>query len=165
MQSLSLIFLSLLLSVVFFIFFVKIVIIKRLVFYLLLSFLFGFICMILLICNIFNSNFFDLFFYSTVTYLFLSFCIFNFINSAITSLRVRILFEFLTVFPEGLTIEDLHSKYSNKIIFDIRVFRLLSSNQILLTNSKLITRRGIVYYIDLLFKYLTLLILGKKNEL
>ena len=59
----------------------------------------------------------------------LAFCYFNFVNLNYTSLRIRMLRELLT-HENGVSMDELKARYSADVVLDLRLKRLVSSNQL-----------------------------------
>ena len=86
-----------------------------------------------------------------LSYAFLGFLFFNVINLNISSLRIRMLKEFLRQHPRPLADEALLEKYHVGAMLDARLERLASGRQIELRDGRYHARRGAVVRIGHFF--------------
>jgi len=64
------------------------------------------------------------------TYLALAFCFLSFLNLGITSIRIQI-FNEVEQCKEGLSLEELHTRYDSRRILNLRLERLLRNKQVI----------------------------------
>lgn len=98
-----------------------------------------------------------------IIYICLSYCYFHFINLAVTARRIRLLRE-LYFSGNGLTMEEILSRYSAKDMIEKRICRLLNTGQIVNINGRYITGKPVMYLIVKVILLMKLFVLGKKSE-
>lgn len=91
------------------------------------------------------------------------FCFFNMVNANISSLRVRLIKEYLMHDPAPLPDEIVFQRYSSREILEARLARLLAGGQIYATSGRYYVRRGIVVWIGRFFAALRRLLLGASS--
>ena len=94
-------------------------------------------------------------------YAMLGFIFFNIINLNLSSLRVRMLKEYLRVDPQPLPDHVLREKYHTRGMLDARLERLLAGGQIVLRDGRYHVRRKAVFYIGRFFAFLQGFLLRK----
>lgn len=136
---------------------------------LILGFLGGFLCLLILEFYIFSIlkslliDFYLVFVANVITYSALGYCYFHFINWGETSRRIRILRE-LYESDNGLTFAEILERYNAKEIIQVRFLRLLANGQIIIKDGSLFIGKKTVLLIAKIVVFLKLLILGKKSE-
>jgi hypothetical protein len=95
----------------------------------------------------------------TGTYVCLGFCLFNLINANLSSLRVRMLREYLRVSPTPLSDAHLTALYPAGLILDSRLERLGAGGQIIEVGGRYQARDGAVVKIATFFAALRRLLL------
>ncbi len=119
--------------------FISYVIILRFRSRMLLSMLIGFICGIfsMLAVYLVISDYiaYELIFLQSAIYILFSYCLFHFNNLAITARRIRIIRE-IYLKDDGISLNELLMIYNSKIMVDLRLDRLINTNQILLQNGR-----------------------------
>ncbi len=95
-----------------------------------------------------------------LSYLFLGFSFFHLINLNVSSLRIRILKEYLRHAPGALPDQVLLDRYNVSDMLDARLERLQSGNQIFFSNGRYFARSGGVQVIGGLFTFLRRLLLS-----
>jgi len=103
-----------------------------------------------------SNIFIDIIIYSALSY-----CYFHFINLGETARRIRILRE-LYDSKEGLSMEGVIERYNAQMIIDVRLERLLKTNQIILRNGKYYIGNPIMLIIAKVITKLKIMILRKK---
>lgn len=96
-----------------------------------------------------------------MTYGMIGFIFFNVINSNISSLRVRMLKEFLQAFPDPLPDQVLRQKYRTDAMLDARLERLLNGGQIAHRNGRYYFQPSAVAAIGRFFAFLQNFLLRK----
>ena len=94
-----------------------------------------------------------------ITYACLGFCFFNMINANVSSLRVRLLKEYLSHDPAPLSDAEIFRRYPVRQILEARLARLESGRQIYVSAGRYYVRRGIVTFIGRFFAVLRRLLL------
>lgn len=94
-----------------------------------------------------------------LTYVLMGFCFFHVINLNISSLRIRILKEYLRRDPVPLSESDLLSRYNARHMLEARLARLQSGNQVYEANGRYHARTGGVVVIGHIFAGLRRLVL------
>ena len=89
-----------------------------------------------------------------------SFCLFNVINANVSSLRVRLLREYLLQYPLPVADATVLERYPVKQIIKARLARLEKGRQIDRRAERYYARRGLVSFICWCFAALRLLLLG-----
>jgi hypothetical protein len=105
------------------------------------------------------SDFAGYFGLNLLDYVFMGFCFFHVINLNISSLRIRMLKEYLRQDPAPLSESDLTSRYSARAMLDARLARLQSGNQICFVDGRYHARPGGVVVIGHIFSGLRRLVL------
>lgn len=86
-----------------------------------------------------------------LTYAFLGFCFFNMISANISSLRVRLLKEYLAHDPDPLPDAAIFRRYPAREILEARLARLESGRQIYVSAGRYHVRQGTVTFIGQFF--------------
>jgi len=94
-----------------------------------------------------------------IVYVCFGFCFFNMINANVSSLRVRMLKEYLSHDPKPLPDAIIFQRYPAREILQARIARLRSGRQIYLSAGRYYVRRGIVILIGRFFAALRRLLL------
>lgn len=94
-----------------------------------------------------------------ITYACLGFCFFNMINANISSLRLRLLREYLAHDPMSLPDAAIFQRYQAGEILEARLSRLESGRQVFLSAGRYYVRRGAVTLIGKFFTALRQLLL------
>ena len=89
-----------------------------------------------------------------ITYACLGFCFFNMINANVSSLRVRLIREYLSHDPVPLPDVEILRRYPARQILETRLARLESGRQIYVSAGRYYVRRGIVTFIGRFFSVL-----------
>ena len=98
-----------------------------------------------------------------ITYGALSYSYFNFVNLGETARRIRILRE-LYDSEEGLSMDEILSRYNSNDIIEKRIGRLLSNGQIVSEASKYFAGNSTMLLINKAMILMKLVILGKRSE-
>jgi hypothetical protein len=98
-----------------------------------------------------------------VIYAFLGYGYFHFFNLGETGRRVRLVRELYGA-PEGLTLEELLSRYDSRQIVAVRLARLLGSRQIILEDGRYRLGRPTMARISGVIVFLKKAILGRSSE-
>jgi len=93
----------------------------------------------------------------------LSLCYFTFINMGETARRIRLLRELYDA-PEGLTKEQLLSRYNAQEIVEVRLSRLLDNNQIVLRDGRFYVSSPAMLFISKTIVLIKLILSGKRGE-
>lgn len=96
-----------------------------------------------------------------LSYALLGFIFFNVINLNISSLRIRMLKEYLRVHPQPLPDAVLREKYHTRGMLDARLERLAGGGQIIWRDGRYYVHRGLVVVIGHFFAFLQKLLLHK----
>lgn len=130
----------------------------------------GFACgfTVLVICEYFAykgplAEWLSLFCANLVIYSCFSYCYFGFVNMGETARRIRLLRE-LGDAPEGLTEEQVLSRYNAGEIVDLRLARLLSNNQVILRDARYYVGSPAMLFISKILVLMKLVVLGKRSE-
>lgn len=100
---------------------------------------------------------------NALTYVFLSYCYFHFINLGETARRIRILRE-LQESINGLTMEDILARYNSEEIIERRLIRLIESSQVIVKDDHYLIGSPLVLYMAKALIFLKMVLLGKKSE-
>jgi len=95
-----------------------------------------------------------------MTYGFLGFCFFNMISANVSSLRVRLLKEYLSHDPMPLADDEIFRRYPAWQILEVRLARLESGRQIYSRAGRYYSRSGPVTFIGWIFAALRRFLLG-----
>jgi hypothetical protein len=98
--------------------------------------------------------------FDLLSYVFLGFCFFHVINLNISSLRIRILKEYLRHAPAPLPDRVLLDRYNVRDMLDARLERLQSGNQIYLSGARYFAKAGGVSFIGGIFALLRRLLIS-----
>lgn len=98
-----------------------------------------------------------------VIYACLSYCYFTFINMGQTARRVRLLRELYDA-PQGLSREEMLSRYNAEDIINVRIARLLGNNQVILRDAKYYIGTPAVLFIAKMITLTKLIVSGRKSE-
>ena len=98
-----------------------------------------------------------------VIYSLFGYCYFHFINLGETARRVRILRE-LYGSNEGLTLDEILKRYDAEAMVELRLQRLISSEQVILKDERLHAGRPIVLFLSKVIVLMKLILLGQKSE-
>jgi len=96
-----------------------------------------------------------------MSYGMVGFIFFNIINLNISSLRIRMLKEYLRVHPHPLPDHVLREKYHTRGMLDARLERLLQGGQITLRNGRYYFKQSPVAFIGRFFAFLQYFLLRK----
>jgi len=96
-----------------------------------------------------------------IMYFSLSYCYFNFVNLGETARRVRILRE-LCDSVQGLSLQELLSRYNAKEIVERRIERLLNNGQIIFSNDRFYIGAPLMLWIAKIIMVMKLVILGRR---
>jgi hypothetical protein len=99
-----------------------------------------------------------------LSYAFLGFFLFNAINLNISSLRIRMLKEYLGQHPNPLSDSLLMTKYNVSAMLEARLTRLQAGGQILERDSRFYSRHGATIWIGYFFSGLRQILLGKERS-
>ncbi|MFH0753291.1 MAG: hypothetical protein V2A70_01850 [Candidatus Omnitrophota bacterium] len=97
-----------------------------------------------------------------MTYGFLGYCYFHFINMGETARRIRLLRELYDA-PEGLTQAEILFRYNAKEMVRMRLDRLLNTHQIVLRDERLYIASHVMLLMSKGVLWMKTLILGKKQ--
>lgn len=97
-----------------------------------------------------------------ISYSALGSCFFNFVTLGETGRRIRILRE-LCDLKEGLSIDELISRYNAKEIVKRRISRLLEHGQIIFKNGRYYIGSPTVLFMAKFISPMKILLLGRKN--
>lgn len=111
----------------------------------------------------FNINKLSLIITNVIIYGALGYCYFHFINLGETARRIRILRELYDV-KTGLTLSDILERYNSQKMIELRIKRMLNSDQILLHNGHYFVRKPVILYISYVILKMKFLVLGKSSE-
>lgn len=98
-----------------------------------------------------------------IIYIALGYCYFNFVGLSETARRIRMLIEIYTS-KEGLSLEEILSRYNAGEIVKKRIDRLLNNGQLKYKDGKYFTGKPVVLLIACSVIFLKLLLLGRKSE-
>ena len=98
-----------------------------------------------------------------IIYLCFSYIYFSFINMGETARRIRLLRE-VGESPQGLTKEQVLSRYNAVEVVNIRLSRLLNNGQIILRNSRYYVGSPVMLFISKVLVLMKLIVLGKRSE-
>lgn len=93
----------------------------------------------------------------------LGYCYFHFINLGETARRIRIVREIHDAL-EGLTMEEILSRYNARTIVDKRLQRLLSKGQIVEKDGRYFAGKPAMLVMSRIIIAMKLILLGKKSE-
>lgn len=96
-----------------------------------------------------------------IIYTALSYCYFHFINLGETARRIRILRE-IRDSADGLTQEEILSRYSAEEIFERRIERLLGTGQVVCKDGKYFINSPVLPFIGTLMQLMKSIIPGKR---
>jgi len=111
-----------------------------------------------------TADFFSILIVDILTYSFLSYCYFAFINTSVTAIRIRLLQE-LDHASDGLSFEDLLINYNSKFIIQMRLVRLKHNHQINFDGKRYFVRLTFVSIMALVIEFMKFLVLGRKMRL
>lgn len=130
----------------------------------------GFACgfMVLVICECFAYKepyveWLSLVCANLIIYSCFSYCYFGFINMGETARRIRLLRELYDA-PEGLTEEQILSRYNAEEIINVRMARLLSNNQVILRDARYYVGSPAMLVMSKILVLMKLIVLGKGSE-
>lgn len=130
----------------------------------------GFVCgfIVLVICEFFaygkpRREWLSFVFANLIIYFCFSYLYFHFINMGETARRIRLLRELYDA-PEGLTKEQVLSRYSAEDIVNVRMARLLNNNQIISRGGRYYVNSPVMLFISKLIVLMKLIVLGKRSE-
>jgi hypothetical protein len=109
------------------------------------------------------GDFFAIVVIHLVTYFSLAYCYFNFLNLGETSIRIRLLRE-LKDAPDGLTLEEILTRYNREDFFERRILRLLKSGQIIEEDNKYRLRKPNMLIIAKILVFLKFICFGNKGR-
>lgn len=98
-----------------------------------------------------------------IIYLCFSYSYFCFISMGETARRIRLLRE-LCDSPQGLTKEEILSRYNSAEVINMRMIRLLNNYQVILRDSRYYAGSSVMLFISKAIILMKLIILGKKSE-
>jgi hypothetical protein len=98
-----------------------------------------------------------------IIYSSLGYCYFHFVNLGETARRIRILRE-LNSSRDGLTLEEILKRYNAKKMVELRLQRLINSEQVILKDGKLYIGKPLLLLISKTIILMKLVILGKRSE-
>lgn len=99
-----------------------------------------------------------------IIYAVLGYCYFHFVGLGETARRIRMLTEIYDS-KEGLSLEDILSRYNAREIVEKRIDRLLNNGQLICKDGKYFIGKPIVLFIAGSVILLKLLFLGRRREL
>lgn len=100
---------------------------------------------------------------STISYIFLGYCYFHFVNLGETARRIRILRE-LYDSKDGLSINEILKRYDANKIIEMRIDRLASNGQIVLKNGRYYIDNPAMLFMTKIIITMKLIVLGKRSE-
>jgi len=98
-----------------------------------------------------------------IIYFCFSYIYFSFINMGETARRIRLLREFCDS-PQGLTKEQVLSRYNAEEVVNIRLNRLLHNGQVISRNSRYYIGSPVMLFISKVLVLMKLIVLGKRSE-
>jgi len=110
-----------------------------------------------------DSNALSIIVSNIIIYFTLGYCYFHFINLGETARRIRILRELYSA-TDGLSTEEVLSRYNAREIVNKRISRLLHSGQVIEKDGKYYIGQPILLVMAKIIVLLKLLFLGKESE-
>ncbi|MFA4992785.1 MAG: hypothetical protein WC571_02340 [Candidatus Omnitrophota bacterium] len=98
-----------------------------------------------------------------VIYVLLGYCYFHFVGLGETARRIRMLIEIFRS-KDGLSLDEILSKYNAREILDKRMGRLISNGQLICREGRYFIGKPAVLFIAGAATFLKLLLLGRKSE-